>query len=323
MNISYRYTDRRWLVAIGETAFNQLLWESEANILRPYLVVLRLVDDIRYFQSYFARWKSSLRSGLACKHPVIHSSIWSRGQILAFTAGWRGLTIIHQKNFVQETKITRNVWECAKNSTRSAENYDLGTFAQQNGNALRNKLRSLQRSVKPFKLSFFVGGGGKTPLGGVLPLCDDRLTPVAWLRRSSLSEAWGSRIYRDRSDLDHQILLEHADQCGLSTFENGRKWRIRRLQPAITKIGKCIHADELNSNTGYDVTDYFWLAVTEVQKRSKMPPQTASGRISRESFKQGSPNFRWLSEITDPTKLPHTTSLVASRRLQNAIKYCT
>ena len=39
------------------------------------------------------------------------------------------------------------------------------------------------------------------------------------------------------------------------------KWRLRRLQPRITKIGTCIHTDVLNNyaGTGYDVTDYFRL----------------------------------------------------------------
>ena len=59
------------------------------------------------------------------------------------------------------------------------------------------------------------------------------------------------------------------------------------------------------------------------KKPSKMPPQTASGGISRERFKRGSPNSTWLSETTGHTNLPDMTSLVTSSRQQNAIKYCT
>ena len=39
-----------------------------------------------------------------------------------------------------------------------------------------------------------------------------------------------------------------------------------RLRPRITKIDTYIHYDELNSNTGYDVTDSSRLEVIEVQK---------------------------------------------------------
>ena len=48
--------------------------------------------------------------------------------------------------------------------------------------------------------------------------------------------------------------------------KKGRQWRLRRLQPRITNIGTYIYTDALMSRTGYDVTDYYWLAVIEVQK---------------------------------------------------------
>ena len=54
-----------------------------------------------------------------------------------------------------------------------------------------------------------------------------------------------------------------------------------------------------------------------------MPPQTASGGTSRERIMRGSPYCTRLSGITDSQSLPDMTSLVASRRLQNAIKRCT
>ena len=53
-----------------------------------------------------------------------------------------------------------------------------------------------------------------------------------------------------------------------------------------------------------------------------MTPQAASGGISRERFKGGSPNLTRLSGGTGPINMPDMTSLVASGRLQNTIKYC-
>ena len=54
-----------------------------------------------------------------------------------------------------------------------------------------------------------------------------------------------------------------------------------------------------------------------------MPPLTASGGISPEWFKRGSPNVKRLSGTSGPRNLPDPTSLVTSCRLQNAIKYWT
>ena len=50
---------------------------------------------------------------------------------------------------------------------------------------------------------------------------------------------------------------------------------------------------------------------------------TASGGISLERFKRGSPNFTHSSWTSGPTNRPDMTSLAASNRLQNTIKYCT
>ena len=61
----------------------------------------------------------------------------------------------------------------------------------------------------------------------------------------------------------------------------------------------------------------------KLKKRLKMPPQTASGGISREMFRSGSPNFTRLSGTTGATNLFDMTSLVPSGRPQNASKYCT
>ena len=79
----------------------------------------------------------------------------------------------------------------------------------------------------------------------------------------------------------------------------------------------------ISRSTVPDMTSLFtsgW-QLSKFKKRPKMPPQTASGGISREKFMLGSPNFTWLSGITWPTNLPDMTSLVTSSRQQNAIKY--
>ena len=63
----------------------------------------------------------------------------------------------------------------------------------------------------------------------------------------------------------------------LSTFEKSPKMTPPTASVTrITKIGTHIRADILTNHIGYDVTDYFRLAVIEVQKkRSKMPHPTA------------------------------------------------
>ena len=54
-----------------------------------------------------------------------------------------------------------------------------------------------------------------------------------------------------------------------------------------------------------------------------MPPPTASGGISQERFRRGSRTFAGLSGTIGSQNLPNMTSLAASGRLQNAVKYCT
>ena len=97
----------------------------------------------------------------------------------------------------------------------------------------------------------------------------------------------------------------------LLTFEKGRKRRLRRLQPRITKIVTYIRTDILINHTRYDVTNYF-RSEAAAQKPSKMPPQTASCGISGARFKRGSPNFTRLSGTTGPTNQLDMTSLVNS-----------
>ena len=69
----------------------------------------------------------------------------------------------------------------------------------------------------------------------------------------------------------------------------------RTVWPRLTKFGMILHTGWIYNPTGNDVTIYFRSEVIDVRKRSKIPPQTASGEISRERFKRGSPNFTQLS----------------------------
>ena len=51
------------------------------------------------------------------------------------------------------------------------------------------------------------------------------------------------------------------------------------VQPRITKISTYIHTDIPINHTGYGVSDYFRLAVIEVQKQSKMPHLMAASLL--------------------------------------------
>ena len=111
-------------------------------------------------------------------------------------------------------------------------------------------------------------------------------------------------------------LYRRSSQSDAVTYlENGLAWESPHFTLAFIPIGSA-NIPDMSSLTN------FRLAVIEVQKRSKMPPQTASGGISPEWFKRGSPNFEQLSETTGPTNRSDMTSLVASSRLRNAIIYC-
>ena len=90
----------------------------------------------------------------------------------------------------------------------------------------------------------------------------------------------------------------------------------RTVRARITKFYGCNKASLPYIGTGYDVTAYFRSEAT-AKRQSKMPLQTASGGISREKFKRGSPNFTQLSGITGPTHVLDSTTLVASGRLPN------
>ena len=96
----------------------------------------------------------------------------------------------------------------------------------------------------------------------------------------------------------------------------------KTVWPRITKFYRGIRTGTLFSHTEYDVTTYFRSEVIAI-KLSKIPLPTASGGISREWFKRGSPNFTYLSGTISFTNLMDMTLLAASSRLQNAIKYYT
>ena len=80
-----------------------------------------------------------------------------------------------------------------------------------------------------------------------------------------------------------------------------------------------IHTDIVYGHTGYDVIIYLRREVIA----TKIVENTACGGLSRERFKGGSRNFTHLSRTIGLTNLLDTTSLAASSRLQNAMKYCT
>ena len=118
----------------------------------------------------------------------------------------------------------------------------------------------------------------KTPPAGVLPIFQGARRPAS--SSSLFVTKWGSGISRERFDLvspnftwtftlvgstTHRIWRHYILPVGsYRRSKMGRNWRLRRLQPIIAKIGTYIHTNILISCTGYDVTDYFWLGVTEV-----------------------------------------------------------
>ena len=117
----------------------------------------------------------------------------------------------------------------------------------------------------------------------------------------------------------------------LSKFKNGRKCRIRRLRCCISREPFELERPNFtgtstpNCPTFAPVMTSLCTSGRKLQRKktSTMPPQTASGGISREKFKRGSPNCTRLSRTSGLINLPEMTSLVASDRLQNAIKLFT
>ena len=69
------------------------------------------------------------------------------------------------------------------------------------------------------------------------------------------------------------------------------------VRTRITEFYRHIQAALAHIVAGYDVIIYFW-SETKAKNLSKMPPEAASGGISLEWFKQGSPSFKMLSGTT-------------------------
>ena len=106
---------------------------------------------------------------------------------------------------------------------------------------------------------------------------------------SSFVTTWGSRISGERFEVESPNFMWAFTPVGstitldmtslyisgrkLTTFEKGWEWRLRWLQPRITKIGTNIHTDIMINHAGYDVTSYFRSEDT-AKKSSKMPPET-------------------------------------------------
>ena len=104
---------------------------------------------------------------------------------------------------------------------------------------------------------------------GVLPLCDDRRTPVS-----------SSSFVHSQSDA---VVL----------------YIPRTVGARMTKFHRDICTELPNIYAGYDVTNYYRSEVV-TKKPSKIPHQTASGGISRGLFYRGSPHFTRLSGTTGP-----------------------
>ena len=110
-----------------------------------------------------------------------------------------------------------------------------------------------------------------------------------------VSTKWGSRISRERFDLESPNFAWTFIPVGSATTPD-----MTSLYTSGQKLPR--------------------------KKPSKMHPQTASGGISRKRCNRGSPNFTWLSGTTGATNLPDLASLGASGRLNlqlnTAQKWC-
>ena len=96
----------------------------------------------------------------------------------------------------------------------------------------------------------------------------------------------------------------------------------RTVWPRITELYKDIHIDQLCSHAGYDVNNFF-RTVAMAKKTVENAATDGFGGHSREMFKQGLQNFTHLLGTIGLRELSDLTSLTASVRLQNAIRYCT
>ena len=98
---------------------------------------------------------------------------------------------------------------------------------------------------------------------------------------------------------------------------------VKVLWHTITKFFKGIRTDVLYSHIGYDVTNYFWSEVRP--KENKTVKNTASvgfGLNFSLTVKARITQFYTLIGDNQPQNLPDMTSLAASGRVVNAIKYC-
>ena len=121
------------------------------------------------------------------------------------------------------------------------------------------------------------------------PRCVDQ----CWLFNLFLSY-FGSRCFSLHSSdmaiwftIFRQNALRHCPYVMTGVRRRRRRgtWYVRQsyisrtIWSRIKTFYTNLHTGQFYNHTGYDVTDYFRLAVIEVQKRSKMPPPTAFGRI--------------------------------------------
>ena len=190
---------------------------------------------------------------------------------------------------------------------------------------------------------------GKTQLSAVLPYCH-RVRPSACIIVVDVvvHTKWGSRIsgkvwpespnftqtftsVGSTTTLDMTSLRTSGWQ--LPKFKNGRKYRNWRLRCCISR-----ETFELKSPnfTSTSMLICHPLHLHRIWRHELLPVGSYSEknwwecRLRRlqveyleNRLRGGSPNFTWLSWITGSTNMLDITSLVASGRLQNAIKYWT
>ena len=163
---------------------------------------------------------------------------------------------------------------------------------------------------------------------------------------SSFITKWGIRIPRGRFDVESpnftwtftpvwSTITPDMTSLTTSGLQLSKLKKRLKMPPPTASLSYLYIENRLSKNhqilqasiptcptLSLDITSLLTSGRNQLQRKktSKMHPQAASGGILRERFKRGSPNFTRFSRTTGPTNLPDMTSLVASGRLQNAIK---
>ena len=138
--------------------------------------------------------------------------------------------------------------------------------------------------------------------------------PLKWVKADRAQYVWsssGSITNHCGDNLVNMItliILNVMTEVGRSRRRSfvthlSQSYFSRTVWPRNTKFHTNLYTDTVHTYTGYDVANYFQSEVI-LKKSSKIPPPTASGGISGETFKRWSQNFRGLSGTIGPTNLP-------------------